>query len=422
MSMIERAAMAGCGCGSQGSDGLITVDAALAAIPATIRPLKATEILPLAQAAGRILARPVRARAMTPPFDNCAMDGYAICAASLWGDGPWDLAVRACQPAGSDQAPRVGGGEAVQVFTGAPLPEGADSVIMQEDVTRQGDRIAFARRPAPGAHVRRAGEDMQPGDEVLAAGRSLGPREIAAAAAAGCAQVALRRVPRVALLGTGNELRAAGDDLGPAMIWDVDTPMMEAAIRASGAELVEIARGSDDRAELAATLARLAERADVIVTTGGISVGAADLVKPALEDLGGSVTFSGVAMKPGKPVSLGRLGQAQWLGLPGNPMSAYVTWMLFGPALLDALTGATARPTRRNVVTEAALTHAPGRCELRPARLGGFDGLGRESVLCPPATRSARVSDLARADGLVLLPAEVDGIEAGGMLDFLPFA
>jgi molybdopterin molybdotransferase len=166
----------------------------------------------------------------------------------------------------------------------------------------------------------------------------------------------------------------------------------------------------------------MAAQADLVITTGGISVGGEDHVKPALSDLGAETLFSGVAIKPGKPVSFGRIGPALWLGLPGNPLSAFVTWHLFGTALLRRLTGQTTPPgSRRHVVTDEKIRRKPGRCELRPATLAGFDGQGREVVRFANATYSGRVGSLPAADGLIFLPAETDSLPAGALVEFQPF-
>lgn len=412
-----------CGCDAQAlTKDLVSVGEALDRIAPRAPTVGGVERLALGDARGRILAEPVVAQAPTPPFDNAAMDGYAVCTASLTGGGPWTLPVAACVAAGHAGRAELGAGATVQIFTGAPVPIGADAVVMQEQVARQGDLVTLRSRPEPGQHLRRAGEDMAPGQTIVPAGCRLGAREIAAAAAAGSRDVAVRRKVRVAILATGDELRQAGDALGPALIWDVNSPMVRAAITGPGTEIIEVSHGGDCREALRDTLSGLAETADLIVTTGGVSVGAADYVKPAVTDLGGEVAFSGVAIKPGKPVCFGRLGRACWLGLPGNPVSALVTWTVFGTRLLDGLSGLSGhRPDRRHVVSSASLRHKPGRCEFRMATLSGFDGSGREVVSCPNTPHSARVSQMIGADGLVLIPADADAIPKGGLVAFLPF-
>jgi molybdopterin molybdotransferase len=263
---------------------------------------------------------------------------------------------------------------------------------------------------------------MAAGSPVLAAGQTLGVREIAACAAAGHGSVFVRRRLRVALVATGTEIAAAGDTLAAAEIWDVNTPMLEAALASSAVEPVFVLRCHDSRDAIRRALSEAARDADLVITTGGISVGDEDHVKPALRDLGAQILLGGVAVKPGKPVSFGRLGPALWLGLPGNPLSAFLTWTLFGTVLLRALAGATSRhPARRHVVTATAIRRKPGRCELRPAWRIGFDGHGREVVDFEPAVHSARIARLPAADGILLLPAEIDHLPAGALVDFIPF-
>lgn len=423
MTMLQKIEPQGCGCDApEPLSKLISIDEALARIARHAAPVAGAETVPLMQAAGRVLAAPVLARAMVPPFDNAAMDGYAVATSDFTGDGPWCFAVAARVPAGWSETTPVGADGVARIFTGAPIPPGADAVIRQEDAQRDGDMVTFARRPEPGLNIRRAGSDMRSGQVILEAGARLGPREIAACAAAGAGRIELRRTLRMALLVTGDEVRGAGSGRQEAEIWDVNTPMLAAAMGPADMTLVEVARVKDTRAALEQALAGLAGRVDLIVTTGGVSVGEEDHVKPALAALGGTLHFSGVAIKPGKPVSFGALGDTHWLGLPGNPLAAFLTWQVFGTALVRHLTGQRASgPPRRHVVTENAIHRKPGRCELRPATILGFDERGREIVGCASATHSGRVGKLPNSDGVLLLPAESDHLPQGALVEFLPF-
>jgi len=359
---------------------------------------------------------------MAPAFDNAAMDGYAIATSALTGTGPWEVSVATRIPAGREGTTPIAGAEAARIFTGAPVPHGADAVVMQEDVQRDGDAIHLFRRPEPGLNIRRAGSDMAKGATFLDMGQRLGPREIAACAAAGAGRVRVRRRLRVALLVTGDEVRRAGSAREAARIWDVNTPMLTACLAAMSVEGVASAHGGDNLSGIVRQLGDMAAQADLVITTGGISVGEEDHVKPAVMALGGETLFSGVAIKPGKPVTVGRIGKAHWLGLPGNPVSAFVTFQVFGTALIHALTGeGSGIPTRRHVVTASDIHRKPGRCELRPATLAGFDAQGREIVRFEEATHSARVRLLSRADGLIFLPADADCLPAGALVEFQPF-
>jgi molybdopterin molybdotransferase len=292
---------------------------------------------------------------------------------------------------------------------------------MQEDVERTGSTIRIDRRPRPGLNIRRAGSEMGAGVTVLDQGRRLDARAIAACAAAGAGSIPARRRLRVALLVTGDEIRAAGAGRADAQIWDINTPMLSALLMQPHLDLVAVEQGLDSRDGLFLQLAEMAASADLVITTGGISVGEEDHVKPALLALGGHIHFSGVAIKPGKPVSFGRVRGASWLGLPGNPLSAFVTWQLFGTALVARLTGEAGQAARRHVVTGMEISRKPGRCELRPATCTGFDGHGREVVTFDAESHSAHVCALPDRDGLIFLPADCDVLPAGALVEFQPF-
>lgn len=256
---------------------------------------------------------------------------------------------------------------------------------------------------------------------VVPAGCRIGPREIAGIVAAGHDSVTVTRRIRVGILATGDEVRQPGAALSSAQICDVNTPMLMSSMQELGVDVVITRIGGDTPDEIRRDLQTLSALLDLVVTTGGISVGAADHVKPALRDAGGEIVLSGVAIKPGKPISVGRLGAATWLGLPGNPVSAFVTWTVFGRRILDRLSGhQTTQIHRRHVITHRALHHRPGRCELRLASIIGTDVQGREIASFPAQTHSARVSHLSNADGLIVVPAETDHIPEGGLVEFLP--
>lgn len=417
MTVLTRIDEQGCGCGAADYlGGLVSIDEAIARTVQNAGEVAETEMVSLASARGRVLAEPVCANSAAPPFDNAAMDGYAINSACLTGDGPWILPVTNRIAAGQKNLGSVRLGNAVQIFTGAPMPEGADAVVMQENVQRIEGAIVVLQKVRSCAHVRRTGEDMVAGDVVVPAGRHLTARDIAACAAAGSAFVRARRRVRVALLVTGDEVSTPGGARETSGIWDVNTPMLRAAIETAGVELVRVETGEDNRVDLQRKLSELTEGVDLIVSTGGISVGEEDHVKPALTDLGLRMAFSGVAMKPGK------LGDVHWLGLPGNPLSAFIAWQMFGTVLSRCLSGGTApHSLRRHVVLSRPLRHKFGRCELRLAEISGFDGMGREVVHFDDATHSVRVARLPIADGVILIPSEVEDLPEGALVEFQPF-
>jgi molybdopterin molybdotransferase len=296
---------------------LISVDDALALIDERTADIPETETLATALALGRPLADPVTSVQMTPPFDSAAMDGYAVVTSALTGDGPWDVPIVARVPAGRAAAP-LSGLQASRIFTGAPVPAGADGVVMQEDVHRAEATIWIENCPKPGLNIRRAGSELAAGALFLHKGSRLGIREIAVGAAAGAAQVQVRRRLRVALLVTGDEIQQAGADRSAAQIWDLNTPMLRVALTRPGIDLVAVETGLDNRDGLFLQIGELAEIADVLITTGGILVGEEDRVKAALAAMGADILFSGIAIKPGKPVSFGHVRGAMWLGLPGT--------------------------------------------------------------------------------------------------------
>lgn len=422
MTILQPIGTLGCGCDRRDMlESLISVDDALALIHDRTEPVLETERLATALALGRTLAEPVISARMTPPFDNAAMDGYAVVTSALTGKGPWNVPVVDRVAAGQSAAP-LSGLQASRIFTGARVPVGADAVVMQEDVHRAGTTIRIDHRPKPGLNIRRAGSELAEGALVLHRGSRLGAREIAVCAAAGAAQLQVRRRLRVAILVTGDEIRPAGADRSAAQIWDVNTPMLRALLTRPGIDLVAVETGLDSRDGLFLQIADLAEIADVLITTGGISVGEEDHVKPALTAMGAEIIFSGVAIKPGKPVSFGQVRGAVWLGLPGNPLSAFITWQLFGEALVKRMTGEIGPDiARRHVVISEEITRKPGRCEFRPALCTGFDPQGREVVSFESETHSSRVAGLSMASGLIYLPADAVFLPAGALVEFQPF-
>lgn len=401
---------------------LMSMDGALSRIAAHSMPVSGVKQCSLSQAFGQILAKPVATTCALPVFDNAAMDGYGVRLSDLVGEGPWSFNAGPRIAAGEGTEAVVPQGCAAQIFTGAPIPEGVDAVIMQEAVELDGHTVIITQRPKPGQNIRRAGSDMPAGQEVLAAGQIMGPAEIAVAAAVGAGTVWLRRKVQVAVIVTGDELCQPGEALEPGQIWDVNSALLRAELTHPWIEIRAIHLCGDDKNAMMKEMKSLAEQADLVITTGGVSVGEEDHARPALQAIGGTLIFSGVAIKPGKPVSFGHLGKAYWLGLPGNPLSAFTTFELFGKALLRALSGQSTKMTpRRLAVLDVALTRKAGRSELRQARILGFDQQGREVLGFPDALHSGRIGKLPGADGFMILPADVDELPEGALVEFLPF-
>ena len=314
---------------------LIPVAQALARVLAAAKPLEAEEVA-LTHAFGRTLAAPLVAGRTQPPFANSAMDGYALRAA----DAGARLRVVGESAAGRALAGAIGQGEAARIFTGAPLPEGADSVALQEDAQRDGEFVALNAPVGLGDNIRGVGLDFRAGETLLAAGRRLSPRDVALIAAANQPTARVARQPRVAILATGDELRAPGEALGPAQIVASNNLFVVGLARAQGAEAIDLGIAPDRPEALAERIAAArAARADVLVTLGGASVGDYDLVQQALTDAGMELGFWRIAMRPGKPLMFGRIGAMLALGLPGNPTSSAVCGLLFLAPLLRALAG-----------------------------------------------------------------------------------
>jgi molybdopterin molybdotransferase len=310
---------------------MLTVEEALAAIVARVEPLGA-ERVEILSALGRVLADPIVSRREIPPWPNSSMDGYAVRAADT-GQGV-ALRVVGLVEAGSVPARAVGAGEAIRIFTGAPLPDGADSVIPQEDVDTVNGRIDLRRAVDQAAYVRQAGEDVRVGDQVLEPGTVLSAAEIGLLATLGHGQVRVYRRPRVAILSTGNELADLGSEPGPGQIPNTNTYSLTAQVLESGGEPVSLGVARDRLEAIAERLAA-ARDADMLVSSAGVSVGDLDLVRKAMVDAGAELHLWQVSMRPGKPITFGSLAGHPVFGLPGNPVSAMVTFELFvRPALL----------------------------------------------------------------------------------------
>jgi molybdopterin molybdotransferase len=317
---------------------MISVAEALGRVLEAARPVEAEEVA-LAAALGRTLAAPVAAGRTQPPFVNSAMDGYALRARDAAKPGA-RLRIVGESAAGRAFAGEIGAGETARIFTGAPLPPGADAIALQEDARRDGDFVVIEATAKPGDHVRVVGLDFRDGEPLLPAGRRLSPRDVALIAAANRPTATVRRRPRVAILATGDELRSPGETLAPAQIVASNNYFVAGLAQALGAETTDLGIAPDRPEALAERItAARAARADVLVTLGGASVGDYDLVQKALTDAGMELGFWRIAMRPGKPLMFGRIGAMLALGLPGNPTSSAVCGLLFLAPLLRALQG-----------------------------------------------------------------------------------
>ncbi len=393
---------------------LMSFDDALTALLSAASPVREEETVALVAALGRVLAAEVVSPIAIPSEDTSAMDGYAVRAADVPKEGT-TLPISQRIPAGSVGVPLVPG-TAARIFTGAPLPPGADAVVMQERTEVQDGAVTFWHVPQPGEAVRRAGREVAIGQRVLAAGQRLRPQDIAIAASIGCAQLTVRRRLRVAVLATGDELIEPGQPLGPGQIYNSNAYQLEALLLGLGCEVHLLGRVPDTLPDTRAALRRAAQIADVILTTGGVSVGEEDHVKAAVQ-AEGELALWRLAIKPGKPLAFGRIGAAHVVGLPGNPVSSFVTFVLLvRPFLLRLMGVAEALPRPWRVPAGFDWPRPDPRREFLRVRLGEE---GRLALF--PDQGSATIASLVWADGLAEVP-ESTAVRAGEPLRYWPLA
>lgn len=371
----------------------------------------------LTEADGRVLAEPLAARRTQPPVAMSAMDGYAVRHDDALAGAV--LVVTGAVAAGGLYQGTVGPGQALRIFTGAALPAGADTVVIQENVTAADGRITIDEASrAVGANVRRAGIDFSEGEVKLAAGTRLGARHVALAAGMGHAFLPVRRRPRIALLATGDELRRPGESLGPTQIIASNAYGLAALVRACGAEAVDLGIAPDDRAALARAAAG-AQGCDLLVTIGGASVGEHDLIRDVLGQGGASLDFWKIAMRPGKPLMFGETGGVKLLGLPGNPVSALVCGLLFLTEAISALLGTAQAPLPMAEARAGAdLPENDRREDYLRARLGR-DEAGRLVATPFPRQDSSMLSTLAEADCFIVRPPGAPATPAGSTVPIL---
>lgn len=397
---------------------LLDLDEALRVVRAQCRPLPAEEV-PVAEAAGRVLAAAVRSPWDLPGYDLSMMDGWAVRSADA---GPRAVAFE--RKAGDAPGGRaLAAGEAARIFTGAPIPPGADAVVMQEHTRLEGGRLTVEGPVSPGQHVRRRGDELFAGAEVLPAGCALGAAELALCASAGAARVQVHRRPRVALLATGDELVAPGTLPGPGQLVESNTLSLAALCREAGAEAVRLGQEGDDPGRIAARLA--GADAELLVTTGGASLGDHDHAQAALERLGGTLHFHALAIRPGKPILFGTAGTTRdghprlYLGLPGNPAAAMLGQELFVRLAVRLLQG-DPRPERavvRCVLRGGPIARVPGLVFFPRGQAAAAAG---RLTFTPHAQQSSmQISSWAAVNALARIPPGEGRIEPGEELDAL---
>jgi molybdopterin molybdotransferase len=395
---------------------LITIERARELIQAHTHPL-GHERVDFDDALNRVLAQDVHAVGEVPPFACSAMDGFALRA----GPAGRTLELVGESRAGTPSDQTLHDGEAIRISTGAAVPEGATAVIRQEDVDADDQAITVNEAVQPGENVRNAGEDMHAGTKVLSTGTVLHAAELGAAVAAGLGELSVSRRPTVQVLSTGDELRAPGEPLGPGEIHNSNAPMLVALCTGCGATALSPQRLRDDRAATERALADALEQSDVTIVSGGVSVGPHDHVKPALAALGVSEVFWGVSLQPGKPTWFGTAGDRLVFGLPGNPVSAFVTFSLFArPALLALQNTTEDAPLDREAVLATAVKRNASREMAIRVRLERLNG---STVALPNGPQASHiVTSLLGADALALIPAGEGDAVAGTRVRLLPLA
>ena len=400
----------------------MTTEQALALIGERVRATAQRETIALRGAVGRILARPLVARRDVPPHDNAAVDGYAFAFSDLDGEAEATLlTVAGRAAAGHPLAAPVRPGEAARIFTGAAMPAGADTVAMQEDCREAGHgRVAIPRGLSPGANRRSAGEDVATGATVLERGHRLRPQDIGLIAALGVPEIAVHRRLRVALLSTGDEIRDPGDTVAPGCVYDANRYLLLALLEGLGCEVEDLGILADDADAIRDALRAAGGGADLIVSSGGVSVGEEDRIRAAVAELG-HLHFWRLAIKPGRPLALGQIGATPFIGLPGNPVAAMVTFLRFARPLVLRLAGASdVAPVLFPVRADFEHGKKKNRREWVRARLV-TDAEGGLAARKFARQGAGILSSLVASDGLVELPEDMTRLARGTTVAFLPF-
>jgi molybdopterin molybdotransferase len=399
-----------------------SIDDAVASITAQFSAVEGLEVVGLEHADGRVLARDVVATLQLPPFTNSAVDGYAVRGQDLPVDAERAFGVGGRLQAGVPAVGQVAPGEAIRIFTGAPMPEGADTVFMQEDVRL--DDAGRAVLPAGlkrGANVRPAGEDIALGRVILPAGRWMRPQDVAVAAAMGLTELEVRRRVRIAVFSNGDEIVEPGSVRRETQLFDSNRFMLRALLRRIGCEVSDLGIRRDDRAQIAAVLKEAAAGHDLILSSGGVSTGEGDYVKAAVEAVG-TLVFWRIAMKPGRPVAMGVIDGTPFIGLPGNPVASFVTFARVARPAILALAGAHwSPPPAVPVRAQFSYRKKPARREyvrvhVRRAADGTLEALKF------PREGAGLLSSLVDTDGVVELNEDVTRVEPGQIVDFLTYA
>ncbi|MEW8140314.1 MAG: gephyrin-like molybdotransferase Glp [Candidatus Thiodiazotropha endolucinida] len=394
------------------------VDEALAFLLDQVKPITQHETLALDESLGRVLAAPVQSQVDVPPWDNSAMDGFAVNSNDLQSD---EVRLHVAQriPAGS-VGTSLEPGTAARIFTGAPVPENADAVVIQEVCRIDGEEVVIMESPAIGANIRKAGEDILQGEEILPAGIKLDAQHLGLAASVGVAELSVFRRLKVAVFSSGDELVMPGEELKAGQIYNSNQFTLSGMLQRLGCEVIQLGIVEDTFEATCDALSRAAEEADLVLASGGVSVGEEDHVKPAVERLG-SLELWKIASRPGKPLAFGYIGETPFMGAPGNPVSLFVTFSLFARPFVLRMQGLSGevRPKPVSVIagfekdaTDKRQEYARGRLEL--------NGQGQAVVKLYPNRSSGVLSSVVWANGLAVLPP-LTAIKPGDPVDFIPY-
>lgn len=407
-------------CAAPENPTVLRVDAARQTILAQVSPLQSQQLLPLRDTLGRILAEEVTSPHDVPPHHNSAMDGYALAFNSLQAE---TITLRCVGTAFAGQPfnGKVNAGECVRIMTGAMLPAGCDTVVMQEQAQVNDDEISFQGEQQRGQNVRRAGEDIQAGQMVLPRGRRINAADLGLLASLGIGETRVIRKLRVAFFSTGDELKSIGEALNPGDIYDSNRYTLFGMLRKLDAEILDMGVVRDDPDALRQALVSAADNADVVITSGGVSVGDADYIKPLLAELG-QMNFWKIAMKPGRPLTFGYLRGIPFFGLPGNPVSVMVTFYQFVLPALQKMAGESATsPLILPAIAAAPIRKRPGRFEFQRGIMESTQ-TGQLMVRMTGEQGSGILSSMSHANCFILLDEDCDGINAGDVVNIQPFS
>ena len=404
---------------------LLSVEAAREIALELVAPVTGSKLLPLQEAMGRVTARPLHAPIAMPFFNNSAMDGYAISITSLFEKGPWTLPVGSTVSAGANierQNQFSPGKMAIRIFTGAPVPEGYDAVIPQENCTFNNGSVTFDVLPKLGSNIRYKGSDMDRGAVLVEEGTRIAARHLGLLAANGYRAINVRKVPRIAIFSTGDELVEPGKSLKPGQIYDCNKPLLIALCSELGLTVVDLGAFPDDLRETRILLEKCSNEYDLILSTGSVSVGERDFLKQAFTASGGTISNWKVAVKPGKPILFGKLGETVFTGLPGNPYAAYVGFHLFvKPQILKLCGSSSINVDQTTAVADFFWQRKPGRAEVFPVKRKGHHSNGLETLDRLGNSVSATLFPLTMADGLAQVPSDCQIIKPGDTIQWQSF-